>query len=218
MFCIKCGTQLPDDANYCSHCGIKIERIFRPLSMTEYYRSVIDFTYTDVVKSEDNWYNMKDGKSIVYIKAFNETGCRLLDFNCTPAIRDKYDDYGCFISKEGIEYFKVKKGGKWGLRTKERLLTEFIFEEIDFLWISSVEGFVCVKRNNKYGFLQLCTGRLVFDCSFDSVGHLCAQWPDDCFPVSKEKKWGVISLKRESVIRPFVYGEEWQAHNNNPRL
>lgn len=218
MYCSKCGTRLPDNANYCMNCGARVEHFMQPDNMMEYYRSVIDFSYTDVKKSEDNWYNIKDKKSIVYIKAFNESGCRLLDFDCSPVFRERYDDFGCFISKDGIEYFKVKRGDKWCLRTKERILTGFNYDSIDFCWGSSVDGFVCVKSNNKYGFIQLSTGRTVFDCSFDSIGHLCVQWPDDCFPVSKEGRWGVISLKRASVIRPFVYREEWEAHNNNPVL
>lgn len=26
MFCIKCGTQLPEDANFCSKCGHPVQR------------------------------------------------------------------------------------------------------------------------------------------------------------------------------------------------
>lgn len=219
MYCSKCGIRLPDNANFCMNCGARVEHFMQPNNMMEYYRSVINFTYTRVDTSENFWFNRKDGHSVVYLKAFDERGCALYDFDYVRVFGDYYEDISCFISRTGKEFFKIKRNSKWGLRTKERVFVDFLYDEISFTSMGfALDGFVCVKRDNLYGFLQLDTGNTVFDCSFDRLGNTCVGWPDDCFTISKDKRWGVISLKRGVVLRPFVYGEEYEVLANNPRL
>lgn len=190
----------------------------QPSNMMEYYRSVIDFSYTKIELSEDKLYTKKNGQTIGYLKAYNESGCSLFYFDGRPVFSQIYDDCGCFISKDGIEYFKIKSGAKWGFRTIRNLLAKFQFDELDLYWFGGVDGIVRVKNNNKYGFLRLATGHVVFDCIFDDIGHRAIQWPEDYRTASKDNRWGVISLERGVAVSSFVFRNEGEALENNPTL
>jgi len=210
MYCIKCGTRLPENANFCMNCGTRVEQRLQPNNMMEYYRSVIGFSYTKVEMTGGYWYHCNSQGKVAYLKAFNERGCRLLDFDGKTVFCD-YDDYDFYISKEGIEYYSVKKDEKWALRTKDRLLTQFLYDKIHFIWNGDSPGIVQVSNAKQYGFIELETGKTIFDCIFKEISSCCAQWPNDWHPALKGDRWGIINVRSGAVVHPFVFFHDYEA-------
>lgn len=214
MYCIKCGTRLPDNANFCINCGAKVEQRLQPNNLIEYYRSMIDFSFTKI-EMTDGYNHYSNNKKIEYLKAFDDDVCYVFDFSCNRIFAGLYNDFD-FIIYNNIEYFLLQKGNKWALMTKQGFLTQFIYDKIGTCMLAP--GYVCVTQDEKHGIINLTSGKTVFDCIFDDIGHRCTSWPDDCFTVKKDNKWGAISIIHGTILIPFIYKNEYDVSNNHPNL
>lgn len=207
MYCSKCGIRLPDSANYCMRCGVRVDLLMQPNSMIEYYRSVIDFSYLKI--KEFNTLTFAKDK---FFKVFDYDGCRVLDFHCIQQFSESYEDIEYFADEE-TDYYIVKRGTKYALRNKTRLLTEFVFDEISHYYNGVIEGYAFVKKRSKYGIIHNKTGKLVFDCTYDRLDLCHMSWPRDYRWASKNGQWGVLSIKKGTVIKPFIYNSENDIYN-----
>lgn len=170
----------------------------------------MDKTKVEVVK---RYYFRKDGVDDVqgydWIGKICEVGLYPVELNgklgfadcngqiVVPIIYDRYGHCNDTIPCHSDMYLDLRKNGLKGLVKKDgTIAVEFEWHDM-WLWKLS-EDMVPVALNDKWGFVNVKTGKVQVQPSYDSV---------ECFndgfaPVCIDGKWGIVDKKGEMIIEP----------------
>jgi hypothetical protein len=122
------------------------------------------------------------------------------------------NEYDSIVDLSGLNkfenYFALKKQNKWGIvDSKNKLLTPFIYDDINFRIFDYMFGYVdtciniyVVKKDNKWSFIKPDNTNIL-KTEFDSI--ISYIHPGN-FEVIKDNKRGIIDLKGNTIF-PFTY-------------
>lgn len=176
MFCIKCGQQLPDDANFCAACGNKVFRS-TPLSPTisnVEYDSVANKAEDIIINDEMQSLNVHHAGDVVREKAefIGESNTYSNDdYNVSDRItpssiavnRGKYTKIEPY--SEGLA--AVERGGKWGFIDENgKEIIPIIYDSVQKAFDDS--RIIWADRNGKMGFIDI-NGSVVFPFKYDLI-------------------------------------------------
>lgn len=176
MFCIKCGQQLPDDANFCAACGNKVFRS-TPLSPTisnVEYDSVANKAEDIIINDEMQSLNVHYAGDVVREKAefIGESNTYSNDdYNVSDRItpssiavnRGKYTKIEPY--SEGLA--AVERGGKWGFIDENgKEIIPIIYDSVQKAFDDS--RIIWADRNGKMGFIDI-NGSVVFPFKYDLI-------------------------------------------------
>jgi hypothetical protein len=115
-------------------------------------------------------YHFNEDEGFIFVKRDNKAG--LLDQNGKVVISPfvGYDEIGIFNQISESEYYSI----------------------------FYLDGFCPVKKNNKWGFVNL-KGEEVLKCQFESVKPV----KNGIFAFCENKKWGIKDLKGKTIIDPL---------------
>jgi len=66
MFCVKCGTELPDGFEFCNKCGAKIQSASEPASPQDTNKVLKKDTFRYFVKLLDSFSKKSEGSLTLY--------------------------------------------------------------------------------------------------------------------------------------------------------
>lgn len=180
MFCIKCGAQLPDEANFCDVCGNKVLRRSSHVATTN-----MDY---DAVASKAEEVIINDDTLPLDIPYSNDI------------VQEKAEFIGESYSSAKIEYTTTLNAVRERTSSIERK-----YNQIE----PYSEGLAAVERNGKWGFINK-DGRLIIPMKYDNVNafkdgfsivNIGGNFESDAVEFGK---WGVIDKKGVEVI-PLIY-------------
>lgn len=195
----------------------------------------------------DKIYKVSENVFKVILNGFNG----LIDYEGNILLKTQYKDLNvkgnmCFV-REGYKWkaldygnlkeafddvaltdntcFFGKKNNIWNLydydaveNTYKKILFDYQLASIQ---VESRKGLALVKRNNKYGFINIKERRESIVCKYDDVAlptHLCMvpTYGDNTeyASVKSEGKWGIINHKGEVVL---IF-DDYLFHSSNNRL
>ena len=206
MRCLRCGHLLASNDIYCSHCGSMVKES-RDDKLISYYTAQICFVYDRFEK-----VSTPRNETLTFIKAHSKYGWSLLDLNCTKVIDEHYSDIVPHIEDDGEIYYFVKRGDKWALRTRDRYITEYTYDYMDWsFWGGYIPGYCEIMVDGKKGVMKIKTGEIIFDCIFDKISSSSSCCSDHVRAAQINGKYGIINIERGSYLTSFDYIHEGDA-------
>lgn len=225
MFCINCGIQLPEDANFCYKCGKKQDISLHPVLQKKVfcYQTLTKYEYDEVDTVEnDNSYRdqksafiivRKDGKLGVYDEFF--------EHQFVPC---DYDSVSiCTYYKNAM--FKVFKDNRCYLFQNDKMILDKGYDDIFITDSNYSPCAIAFKNANKFGFrlqkhLDKCYE--IYDARFDSVE---INDKEKVVLVKKDNKYGMITTQGSELpcifeslrfeLRPAGYVRDAVSHYVN---
>ena len=205
MRCLKCGHLLSTSDIYCSQCGLKVQKS-RADRLIAYYKAQICFAYDKFEKVSAFAYR---NENYTFIKAHSKNGWELFDLNGRKVINETYSDIVPYFEIDGESYYFVKRGEKWALRTTNKYITQYTFDNI--YGRRNLPEYCFIKNNGKEGIIKTGTGEIIFDCIFDSISHADSEYSDHILFAELNGKYGIINIAQKSYLTSFQYNNECAA-------
>lgn len=188
MFCIECGQQLPENAKFCSQCGVKVSNI-------PYSEDIVD-----EVERKAEGIHINDNP-IGDIAEFFATSPNVNEIKMS----DQLGMNGQTVVHNGPYLTLLKnRAGRYSFYSSTTNTYSEFYEDAK---VSNYDGFACVKINGYWGALDRNL-KMVVPAIYEYVwsvfeGHAV---------VKKADKYGVVSTNGEVVI-PIQY--DFITLNNN---
>ena len=129
MYCIYCGTLLPDNARFCSHCGQP--QFNRPMSQENKaifnYQNLVPYDYDSIEEIKHRNYTQKSDLTQYYILLKKDNKYGISDCNFSEIyLACQYDSIEVFTtnSKYDKPFFKTRNGSTISLFQGSRLIME----------------------------------------------------------------------------------------------
>ena len=204
MFCINCGTPLPDEAKFCYKCGCKQEiKTTLPMQKKEFsYSNLVQYEFERVEMVENyNSYNKPNEKrAFVVVQKYGKLGVydECFEHLFVPCDYDSISIY----TQYGNALFKVIKDHKCYLFQNNQMILDKGYDDI---YIQNSQYEPCAieyKDCHKYGFrlkqripserVGLCKYTYsLYDATYDSVS---INDKERVVLVKKGTKYGMISM------------------------
>lgn len=193
MFCIHCGHSLPDNANFCYNCGVKVELAIKQNSVEDHrflnqITDRIPFIYDQIISEGDDY---------PYFKTQINNKVGLVDCKGKTIIPCYYDNIcNFYTNNKEFAYSIVSRNSKYGIFRDGR---EFLKCEYDV--IDKVDPLCYIlKHDGRYGLLYERVWEYT-ECKFDSICKI----ENDMFQTSIN---GYIGLLKGNIeIIPCEYDE-----------
>lgn len=175
MFCIKCGTQLPDEANFCDVCGNKVLRRSSHAATTNMDYDAVASKAEDVIINDDALpLDMPYSNDVVQEKAEfigeNYSSAKIEYTPTSNTVREQ--SFGIERKYNQIEPYSeglaaVERNGKWGFIDENgKEVISIIYDSVDKAFGDS--GIIWVELNGKIGFIDI-NGSVVFPFKYDLI-------------------------------------------------
>lgn len=189
-YCVKCGTQLSDGANFCPECG-------NPCGNTSSQSAEVG-----IAKQKKSSKVTSKALLAVFLVLAVIIGGWFLWSRVSPSKYSLESLAQTIPNYDYVENFHDgiaigHKGDKCGyFNMQGEVITPCIYEEA----ISSSEGLARVKKDGKWGFIN-STGKEVIPCMYDDA----LDFSEGLVLVQKDGNYGFIDYEGNNVI-PFIYG------------
>ena len=222
MFCIECGQQLPENAKFCSRCGVKVDNspnLVNIIDEVERKAEGIHINDNPIGEIADffatspnvNDIQMSDqlgileqtivhrGRYLILLKdtlglySFYNPFSKKYSESYEDARVSNYDGFAC-----------VKINGSWGAIDRNlKIVVPTIFECV---W-TFFEGHAVVKKADKYGIVNT-NGEIVIPIQYDRIelknnGRVVALCND---------MYGVINIQGEILVPFRKYQSQWATY------
>lgn len=184
MFCINCGTPLPEGANFCYKCGYKQDISSNHIMQKKgfCYQSLTKYEYDNVDMVENyNPYKKYNEKSAFIIVHKGEKVGAYDEYFEHQFVPCDYDSINIYTNREGLRdsaMFKVFTNNRCYLFQNDKMILDKGYDDI-FITDSEYSPFaIAFKNANKFGFrlqkhIDKCDKSKyvyeIYDARFDSV-------------------------------------------------
>ena len=188
MFCINCGTSLPEGSNYCYNCGQRqtIQPQINSNNIRFSYGDLVPYEYDEVNAVERSSRPGRDSFVYIILKKGEKVGISDEFFN-KIYVPCKYKNIEIFANDYRSSYFKAFDGSKFFLYHNNQLINT---DGVDDIFVDGHSPII-YKNTGKYGVITT-SPIIVHEAIFDNVKI------DSKHGVAitlKDDKYGLISNK-----------------------
>lgn len=203
MFCINCGIQLPEGANFCYKCGFKQEiKITPPLQKKEFsYPNLVKYEYerVEMVENYNSSNTSEERRAFLIVQKAGKLGAydECFEHMFVPC---EYDSISV-CTQSYAAMFKVSKNNRYYLFQNDKIILDKGYDDI---YVQNTKYEPCAiefKDCNKFGFrlkkripsgsVGLCKySYAIYNATYDSVS---INEKENVVLVKKGNKYGMIS-------------------------
>lgn len=203
MFCINCGTPLPEDANFCYKCGRKQDISLHPVLQKKgfCYQTLTKYEYdeVDMVENYNSYKNSNQKSAFIIVRKDGKFGVydEFFEHQFVPC---DYDSVS-ICTHDNNAMFKVFKDNRCYLFQNDKIILGQGYDDIFILNANFSPFAIEFKNANKFGFRlkkRIQSGKIgickyayeIYDATFDSVA---INDKEKVVLVKKDNKYGLIS-------------------------